>query len=241
MNRHFWLSAVAAGAWLAAPGTVRASTFSLSPVRLEMNNSHPTGVLTLHNDGDAPVTVQVQPVAWRQEAGEDHYEQTAELLVTPPVFVLPAKADQIVRVARRGTPNATEELSYRLFFQEVPQAAANLRPSVQVALRIGVPVFIAPAGAKPNLEFRAHWQADGSLDLAVSNHGNAHVQITDFELLATKASVIARTANPRYVLVGSEVHFTLAPVPGTDKPTLGRLNGNGDLGVIAADLSIGAL
>ena len=232
--------AVLLGGWLAAAGTAAASTFNLAPIRLEMDRSHQTGVLTLHNDGDGPVTIQARPVSWSQPDGTDHYDATHELIVTPAVFVVPAHADQIVRVARRGGLDGEHEQTYRLFFEEVPDAAPPGWNGLKVALRIGIPVFFAAPKAKPELAFSASWAADGTLELAAQNKGLAHFQITDFELAAPDATVIARVGGSRYVLSGAETHWSLTPPAGSSRAERLRITGHGDGGVIAAEVAVAA-
>jgi fimbrial chaperone protein len=226
------------GGLLAAAGTAAASTFNIAPIRLEMDRSHQTGVLTLHNDGDAPLTIEVRSVAWSQDQGSDHYDPTGELIVTPPVFVVPAHTDQIVRVARRGGADGQRERTYRLFFEEVPAAAPAGFIGLKVALRIGIPVFFAAPAAKPELAFSASWRADGTLDLAAQNRGLAHFQITDFELAAPDATVVARVGGSRYVLGGSEAHWSLTPAGGAGRAEKLRINGHGDGGAIAAEVAV---
>ncbi|SRR5579871_260435 len=234
------LTAVVLGGLLAAAGPAAASTFNIAPIRLEMDRSHGTGVLTLHNDGDAPVTIQARPVSWSQPEGADRYEATGELIVTPPVFTVPAHADQIVRVARRAPPEADRERPYRLFFEEVPEAAPAGFNGLKVALRIGIPVFFVAPAAKPDLAFSATWKADGTLELAAQNRGLAHFQFTDFELASPDAAVLVKVGGSRYVLGGSETHWSLTPPAGTPRADHLRINGHGDGGAIAAEVAIAA-
>jgi fimbrial chaperone protein len=237
MSRHSWRLGLLAGGILAAAGTAAASSFSLAPIRLEMDAGHSAGVVTLHNEGDAPVTVQVQPVAWSQDGKDDHYEKTGELIVTPPVFVVPPNGDRIVRVARRVGPDQSDERTYRLFFQEVPEAAPAGFTGLSVALRVGIPVFMTPKGAKPDLTFSSRWQSSGELEIEATNHGHAHIQVTDFEVTGPDATVIARAAGSRYVLPGAVMHWTVKPLAGTAKPAALRLSGHSDAGDIAADVA----
>jgi len=232
--------AVLIGGLLAAALPAAASTFNLAPIRLEMDRSRQTGVLTLHNDGDAPVTIQVRPVSWSQPEGADRYEPTQDLIVTPPVFVVAAHKDQIVRVARRGATDGERERTYRLFFEEVPDAAPAGFNGLKVALRIGIPVFFAAPAAKPDLAFSARWNADGTLELSAQNKGLAHFQITDFELSAPDATQVAKVGGSRYVLGGSETHWSLTPAPGTGRAEHLRISGHGDGGAIAADVAVTA-
>lgn len=221
-----------------APQVAAASSFNVAPIRIEMDREHPTGVLTLHSDSDAPVTVQVQAVSWSQADGEDAYQPTRELLVTPPVFVVAPNGEQIVRVARRGAASDGVERAYRVFFEEVPATAQPGFNGLKVALRIGLPVFVAtPARASAELEWQARWQADGTLSVAVANRGTAHVQVTYFELTGPDATVIARVAGSRYVLPGSRTRWTVTPAAGTERGAVLRLRGSSDRGAISADIA----
>lgn len=232
---------VCAAALVAAAGPVAASSFNIAPIRIEMDRDHQTGVLTLHNDGDAPVTVQVQAVAWSQEGGDDVYQPTRELLVTPPVFVVRAQGDQIIRVARRAVDGKGHEQAYRLYFQEIPEAAPPGFSGLRVALRIGVPVFIAAPVTAPNeLTWLARWLEDGSLRLEATNRGLAHVQITEFAVATADDAVIARVGGSRYLLAGSHTSWTVAPVAGVDRSGTLRIRGSSDRGEIVADVPVAA-
>lgn len=226
---------------LATAGSAAASTFNVAPIRVEMDADHQTGVLTLHNDGEAPVTVQVQAAAWSQEGGEDVYRATRDLLVTPPVFVVPPNGDQIVRVARRARSDSVSEQAYRLFFQEVPEAAAPGFNGLKVALRISLPVFIAATATAPNeLVWRASWPADGTLRLEAANRGLAHVQITDFAVAASDKTVIARIGGARYLLPGSHAVWAVTPIAGVGHGSAVRIRGYSDRGEIVADVPVAA-
>ena len=146
-----------ATAWLlmlAAAGTAAAGNFSVAPVRIELQGAQRTAVVTVHNNDDAPLLIQVSTLAWSQPEGDDKYEATHDLLATPPVFTLPAKGEQIVRVALRRDPDATRELDYRLLLAEVPQSTDKDFTGLRVALHLSLPVFVkavAPATAE------LHW------------------------------------------------------------------------------------
>ena len=115
------LAVATLAATLAAATPAAASSFSVAPIRVELDKSHRTGVLTLHNEGDTAVVVQVTAVSWRQENGEEHFEEAHEVLVTPPVFEVASKGEQIVRIALKRDADPTTELAYRVFFEEVPR------------------------------------------------------------------------------------------------------------------------
>ena len=115
-----------------------------------------TRSITVRNDGEEPVVVQSSVLAWTQEDGKDIYASTTEALVTPPIMTIAAGAEQIVRVGLRRPPDPRSELAYRVFLQEVPPPPKPGFTGLQVALRVGLPVFVAPgAPAARRLEWSA--------------------------------------------------------------------------------------
>ena len=232
-------STLALAAWLAAAGSAAAGSFSLAPIRLEMDRGHSTGVLTLHNDADAPVTIQIETVAWSQPADADHYAPSRDLIVTPPVFVVPPKGEQIVRVARRAKADADSELPYRLFFQEVPDSTPQSGTGLKIALRVGIPVFVIAPGAAPELTFSAASDTAGALEITATNHGRAHVQITDFEVRNESGAVLGAVSGSRYLLPGASARWTVTPAGATPSGVL-KIRGHGDRGEIAADVELAA-
>ncbi len=231
--------ALALAAWLAAAGGAAAGSFSLAPIRLEMDRGTRTGVLTLHNDAELPVTIQIDTVAWTQGDDGDRYAPTHDLIVTPPVFVVPPKGEQIVRVARRAAADAGSELPYRLFFQEVPDSTPQSGTGLKIALRVGVPVFVASAGAAPDLKFAAATDATGAVEITATNSGRAHVQVIDFEVTTADGTAVGAVAGARYLLPGSTAHWTLTPVGATPSGAL-KIHGHGDRGAFTADVDLPA-
>ncbi|MBS0394924.1 MAG: molecular chaperone [Proteobacteria bacterium] len=231
--------ALALAAWLAAAVPAAAGSFALAPIRIEMDRSKSTGVLTLHNDADAPVTIQVEAVAWSQPDDTDHYQPSRDLIVTPPVFVVAPKSEQIVRVARRTTGEPANEASYRLFFQEVPDSTPQSGNGLKVALRVGVPVFIAASGAKPEVTFAATREADGAVVITAVNAGRAHLQITDFEVTAAGGAAVGSVLGSRYLLPGSAARWTLKPSGAVPAGPL-KIHGHGDHGEFTVDVALPA-
>jgi P pilus assembly chaperone PapD len=148
---------------LAVANFAHASSFNISPIRAELSGAHHTDVMTLTNADDGPVVVEVRVVKWSQDNGADQLDDTRELLVTPPVLQIPGKGEQIIRVALRREPDPTRETTYRVIFQEVPQAATPDFTGLRVALRLSVPIFVAPSRGKAQADvaWDAHWLPSG--------------------------------------------------------------------------------
>jgi fimbrial chaperone protein len=232
--------ALALAVWLAAAGSAAAGSFSLAPIRVEMDKGHATGVLTLHNDADTPVTIQIEAAAWSQPEDADRYAPTRDLIVTPPVFVVQPKSDQIVRVARRPLADTGSEVPYRLFFQEVPDSTPQSGTGLKIALRVGIPVFVAAAGAAPDLAFSAETTAEGAVAITATNRGRAHVQITDFEVKGDNGTVVGGVSGSRYLLPGTAARWTLKPATGEAPNGTLKIQGHSDRGAIAVDVALPA-
>jgi fimbrial chaperone protein len=222
---------------MAAPAG--ASTFNISPIRVQLEGSHRTEALTLANADDSPVVVQVRVVSWSQKDGAEQLQDTRELLVTPPVLQIPANAQQIVRVALRRAPDPGQELTYRVIFEEVPQAAPADFRGLRVALRISIPVFVAPAQGKasPDLAWRSRWLPNGQLELAATNNGNGHSQIMDFETRFPGSLMPLRGTTSKYVLPGSRMSWTLTPPADATRQGVIPIRGHSDQGDFSADVA----
>jgi fimbrial chaperone protein len=228
--RLLCLATYAAGA---APAL--ASSFNISPIRVELAGGRRTEALTLRNADEALVVVQVHVVAWSQKDGADQFDATHEMLVTPPVLQLPGNAEQIVRVALRGQPDRSRELAYRVVFEEVPQAAPTGFTGLRVALRLSVPIFIAPTLGKAHadLSWELHALPDGRLEVSATNHGSAHSQVTDFEVQSSGAALQSTTG--KYVLPGSRVSWVLSAQPGLGQGIC-TIHGHSDQGEFSAEV-----
>ena len=222
---------------IAAP--VRASTFNISPIRAQLAAGHRTEALTIMNADDSPVVVQIRVVRWSQSNGAEQLDDTRELLATPPVLQIPANGQQIVRVALRREPDASQELTYRVIFEEVPQAAPQDFTGLRVALRLSIPVFVAPAHGKPNadLAWQSRWLPNGQLELAATNSGSGHLQITDFEAQFPGSLMPLRGITSKYVLPGSRMSWTLTPPADAKRQGAIPIRGHSDQGDFSADVA----
>jgi fimbrial chaperone protein len=222
---------------LAAPAT--ASTFNISPIRAQLSAGHRTEALTLINADDSPVVVQVRVVSWSQKSGAEQLEDTRELLVTPPVLQIPANGQQIVRVALRRDPDPAQELTYRVIFEEVPQAAPKDFTGLRVALHLSIPVFVAPAHGKasPQLAWESRWLPNGQLEVAATNNGSGHLQITDFEAQFPGSLMPLRGVTSKYVLPGSRMSWTLTPPADATRQGAIPIRGHSDQGEFSADVA----
>ena len=212
MRFQFIMASVLASAAAFGPSPTSAGSFGLSPLRMDLSNQAATASVNVRNNDSSPALVQAEAVLWSQVDGEEKLEPTTDLIVSPTVFTLPADGSQLVRVALRGAADATRELSYRLILQEVPAEASPDFKGLRVALRLSVPIFVAPASGKaePNLEFSAARNADGGLVLRADNKGTAHDRVLSFTLTPTIGhGPILQDSVASYVLPGQHRTWTI--------------------------------
>jgi fimbrial chaperone protein len=210
---------------LLLPGLAGATQWDVDPVRVELSQEQQTAAITIKNESDQPTSIQIQAVAWKQVDGVDVYTPTRELIVTPPIATIAAKSEQVVRVALRRPADARNELTYRISLQELPPKPEPGFLGVQVALRIGLPVFVQPQTgvAVPKLSWNVSRMPDNKLKVAVQNHGNAHIQVSDFALYAPGSTdALTGDSGSHYVLAGQTQEWLLT-TRALEKLPAGRL------------------
>lgn len=225
---------------LAALGA-QAGSFQVNPIRVEISKGATTAAIVVRNDGDDAIVIQASVVGWTQDNGQDVYTPTTEALVTPPVMTVTPGGEQIVRVGLRRSPDPQRELTYRIYLQEVPPPPKPGFTGLQVALRVGLPVFVPPlAPAVRRLEWSAQIGTEGAIRLAAQNTGNTHVQVTDFELTLVGADgPIAHESTLAYVLPGQRRQWTLSAPSARVKPESEfRLRAYTDAGEIDTAVSV---
>jgi fimbrial chaperone protein len=236
-----WPAWIATGWLVAAAMPAAASSFSLSPIRIYLSPTHRIGVITLRNDGDSAVTIQLGPCAWTQPGGEDHYQATDDLIATPPVFSVAPHGRQIVRVALRRHEDGDREGDYRLFFQEVPQPQSASFTGLRIYLRIGVPLFVDPKPApKGSLLWQARALGPHELAILATNNGAAHIEVTHFELQAGSGSPPVHVDAARYVLPGSTVSWRVMLPQSLEAHGALHIRGFTDQGEVFADANYAA-
>jgi fimbrial chaperone protein len=210
-------------------------SLSVAPTRVELGPAERSAVVTLRNDGDQPVMVQVQTFAWPRTPATADLEPTRELIAVPPVFALAGNAKQIIRVALRGAPPTVVEQAYRLLITEVPGGSAP-GIGVRFALRLSLPVFVTPADAAPRPLWSVRAEA-GALVLRLANEGAAHLQVRRLLLRAPGRPEPVQTIDAAvYLLPGQEQAWPLSDRAGA-LSTL-QLEAETNLGPIAATLAL---
>ena len=169
LNRLFF------GALLAVTSPLLiAGQLTVSPLTMNMTHSQPNAVYSLKNGSDQESFYQLQLFAWEQENGETRLLRQNDLVITPPVTLIPGNVEQTVRIIRQRLTDSEKEKSYRLIISEVPDTETPQGANLKVLLRMSLPVFVGGDGKEP--ELKAYFQ-DGSL--RIENTGSKHAKISD--------------------------------------------------------------
>jgi fimbrial chaperone protein len=206
-NRVFALAcgATLLAAPLAAP-PAHAGTLQINPILLEVNASRRTALITLHNEESTPVTVRTYALEWSQQGGQDVYGETNGVIVSPPIFTIPAGGTQLIRVGLRNA--SAPPRAYRLIVEEVPDA----RPSdgIRVALRLNLPLYAGvPAGEPGAVRWSAWREHDGSWTLEAVNSGSGYVRLNPELARGATGVAIAQNINLGTVLPGATRRWSL--------------------------------
>jgi len=129
-----------------------AFALTISPVLVELSPGRRIVSITVANSADHAQTFQTQTLSWGQPEGVDHYGDTDDLIVVPPIATIEAGGSQIFRVTTRA-PLGAQERAYRLIFEDVTEfAAPSASPegtSINVHINHNLPVFVIAAPGPP--------------------------------------------------------------------------------------------
>lgn len=234
-------SALLLGTLVLFENAALAGSLGVSPTLVRLGDANPTASLTLENRGSSATVVQLQMMSWTADETQDHYAPNEDLVATPPIVTLQPGRPQIVRIGINRAPDPQRELAYRLFIEEVPPPPKAGQPGLQVALRVGVPVFVEPLQpAQAALRWRATRGPDNAVTLHATNTGDAHLRLQKITLHATEPErLIGSRQAAAYLLPGQQRRWVM---PAADAlPTGGlRLSAESDGGVTDVSLDLAA-
>jgi fimbrial chaperone protein len=187
----------------------QAGTLQINPVLLEVNASRRTALITLRNEEATPIMVRSYALQWSQQSGDDLYTETSAVIVSPPVFTIPAGGTQLIRVGLRS-PSAAPQ-TFRLIVEEVPGAMPT--DGIRVALRLNLPLYsMVPAGEASALRWSA-WQEEGGWVVEAVNSGPGYVRLSRDAALAATGIRARDDVNFGTVLPGATRRWRIGPQP----------------------------
>ena len=200
---------------------LQAGQLTVAPLRMHITQTQPNATFSLSNGSSRDGFYQLQLFAWEEVDGESRFRQQQDLVVTPPVTMIPGNTDQVVRIIRQQPTVSDKEKSYRLIISEIPDTESDSGAQLKVLLRLSVPVFVGDDAQQPALS--AHWAADG---IRIDNHGTGHARLSDVQGqgLASAPPLELKPGLAGYALPDRSLLLSLPK--GIDRSTLRQLHFN---------------
>jgi len=163
--------------WLAS-AVCAASEFSVTPIRLDMEPGMRSAAVTVVNDDELPLRLQLKLMQWTQDAsGLDVYTESDELVYFPKLMSVQPRDRRLVRIGLKAPAGATER-TYRLFLDELPETARPSASGLSFTVRFALPIFLPAAESHPRGAIESIELEGGRLRIAVANTGNQNFRIT---------------------------------------------------------------
>lgn len=217
--------ALALGLFGALAQPAEAASLRISPIGVDMPAGERAASMTLVNTGTDPVSLQLRIFKWSQANGEEVLEPATDMLVSPPATTIPPGASYTVRVARESNASVQNELSYRVFIDELPKPVdpRTVGQGVSMVLRTSLPVFVVDPKAFAKLDWKV-WQDASGLHVDATNSGRRHAKITGLTVRPDGGAPMVFGAGLNgYVLAGSHKRFDLKLDPKAKPLTPGML------------------
>jgi fimbrial chaperone protein len=203
---------------LALPSLSFSGQWKISPTRIDLDQENKNGELSVVNEGDEKVNLQIKGVEWKQDSeGKDTYKDTFELIFFPKLLTLDKNEEKVIRAGVQAVPAAREK-TFRLMVQEIPAPKKTAMPTVAIALKFAVPVFVKPVREEYRGVIDKIESSHGSLSVLVKNTGNSHFKIATVEVRGKNAAGVqtfSRTVDGWYLLNGASRTYMI-PLPAAE-------------------------
>lgn len=213
MNR--WIAAYAVSLFLLAPPAAWSGEWRVTPIRIDLSRQAKSGVITVISDSKERLQLQMKAFEWTQDAeGKDRYTETEDLIFFPKMMIFEKDEEKILRAGIKVPATKTEK-TYRLFLEEIPGPRKAEGTNVAIAIRFGVPIFVAPLKEEPGGEITKVGMAKGTVEAEVRNTGNVHFVIRSVSVKGKNAKgeeIFSRELSGWYLLAGaSRTYATEVP------------------------------
>lgn len=189
--------------------TAIASDIRVQPVTVEPLAGARSASLTLINDEQKPVRVQVRIFRWSQNDGQERLTPTQDVVASPPFATLAPGQHSLVRLVRTSKAAIKNEEAYRILVDEVPEPG-DVRPStVNLVLRQSIPVFFSETAQRASV---VDWSIDhdGSQTwLTAQNRGGRRLRLSDVMIQDHDEVVHHQPGLVGYVLAGETMRWPI--------------------------------
>lgn len=196
-----------------------AASLRVSPVVLDLKAPTAAATVRVWNDARQPINVQVRVFRWVQRNGENVYEQTNDVVASPPITTLQPRGENLIRIVRTTNRPVGGEESYRLIVDELPDPSRRQAGTVSLVVRHSIPLFFSTvdaSGADPSWTVQP--RRSGVL-VTVRNGGAMRLKVSNLVVSNGGAAVARRDGLVGYVLGGSTASWFVPATRG------GRISG----------------
>ncbi|MFG6429201.1 molecular chaperone [Roseateles sp. LYH14W] len=180
------------------PLLAKAADVTLMPVTVKLDRMNDRATVQVVNNGQEPVLMQAEAIAWNRVGGLDIDAPTTDLIVNPPVFTVQPGQTQVLRLGLRRSQALAQEATYRIVLREVPlpraSDALNVAGSVRVLVALRVPVYVAPTQVRRGEQWQVNRAANGEVLAQVVNTGNVHLKVAELRLAGEGGEALALLA-----------------------------------------------
>ena len=217
MVRSSILTFVAAAALFGMGGLIcGASTISVAPIQVHLTPRAPSTVLTIQNQGNEPVRLQITGEAWSEgPEGSIHLSPTADLVFFPSLLTIGGGETRSIRIGTTAPPQEREK-DYRIYIEELPSLLSQLEPGdravVMLRTKIGIPVYYDPPAPVEKIDVMQANASNGKLMLRLVGSGTVHVVIPSIRVIGLNAGgdrAFEREIAHSYVLPGATRGYTV--------------------------------
>jgi fimbrial chaperone protein len=156
------------------PWISRAGDWRVTPIRLVLGKDAKSGAVTILNESDGRLQVQMKAFEWTQDAeGKDRYEETGDIHFFPRIMIFDKRGEKILRAGIKF-PALEMERTYRLFIEEIPEPKKTEGANIAIAIRFGLPIFVKPLKEETRGEIASLSMGGGVVNAVAKNTGNVH-------------------------------------------------------------------
>jgi fimbrial chaperone protein len=188
------------------------ASLTIAPTRIEIPAPQPGGIITLQNNEDHPVAVQMRLFRWTHDsAGQEKLDPKPSMVaVSPPLVKIPPKARYSIRVVRLSTEPLLQEEAYRLYIDEIPTSSKNVGNQVSIAMRYNLPVIFMPSGHHHEKLIGFVEKKGGRTVLVLRNEGTRYAHISAIKLQQGTVNVDIPVQGTNTVLAHSSRTFDVS-------------------------------
>ncbi len=178
--------------WLLLTSNVYANVLEITPVQISLSANQKIGVIKVTNRSDDRSLLQLSLLDWQQSPkGKDIYKISHDILLTPPLFVLPAHKTQIIRFALRHPTYNTVQKAYRVHLKEVQQPRQKkLGQTLYFLMDISLPLFVQPQNIVENGIWSIEALGNHHMRLNLYNDGNVALFVNQWRISSDQAQGI---------------------------------------------------